>query len=386
MYWDLANMNRLLHFAVMKDDGNAGGAGSRSGKRGTLLGGEMSRAMETERRHWEVQATQASPLLDVEYHLDAIQLWRWVPAAQDDIIAAVVTHYRQLSEAARGRFRTRLTMHDFYTILTFARRSGLAAVRYLDPAKAETAMNALAMIELARIDFRDLFVAAEIATYAAQRIGRDVEEIAACAAQLAESPVAAVLEKIAAGPFTPGEQLGFGGYREMVTPAGAAFLRDNGAHFAAEADLVALGFDVAKTFEDDRYRVRDVTIGCELPEVYVGTKDNPATEQARGRLAGCLMISADPRIDPPPNMSDQILLAFLLEAATDADAVAIATAAQTDIEPSDAKLSIASRRLCAVLVARSTMLGIPSPENVHSLERFRAKIELTLTNCLSAQL
>src|SRR5262245_59508017 len=78
-----------------------------------------------------VTATGPSPLQDVAYPARATVLWRWVDASQDATVWAFVRAYSGLADGAR--VRASLTLDDCYTLMTYARRCALAALRNEDP-------------------------------------------------------------------------------------------------------------------------------------------------------------------------------------------------------------------------------------------------------------
>jgi hypothetical protein len=353
------------------------GDGSPPEKDFVVLGAQLAAAAAAQRRHEAEHGQQSSPLRDVKYAEEAVWLWRWVDAPQDAAVYAAVSHYRSLDESSRAAMRANLSMDDFYTIWTFARRCCLAAMRTRDTGKVETAFNALAMIELARMDWRDVHTVSCLARHTGQHLGADVVRIAQHAAGLAEPTVAAALAEQAHEPID--DLAGACGQRVVDTPEGIAFFDDDCERFAPESDLITRAFRAAQMLEADSYCVRGVTVACELWRGWLGvSEDDPAFAKIARRLRGCVLIGARPRIEPPPEYEGQFLNLYLAEAGKEASARAIAEAAGGRAVPHVAKLGVASRRLCAVVVAKSMMYGVPPQEEPHSLERFRERLEALL--------
>lgn len=338
------------------------------------LGGELAAASAAEERR-RADGPEPSPLEDVRYAEDAVDLWRWVDAPQDVAVSTFVTAYAGLDPAQRAPVRASLAMDDFYTLLTFARRHVLLALRARDGDEVRAALDALAAIELERVDWRDVWVAGALAWYAARRTGLDPVELATTAAERAEQAVGELLTELAAGPLELAEDCG---YREVDTPSGAALFGDEGEPFSPDSDLVACALDLAGVLEDDRYRVSDITVATELPDVWLGGDDNPAIQLALQGLTGSVSVHAELRPDTERDVDAHFMVVFLAEAASAADASAIADAAATWAPRDTAQIGLAAGRRCAVVVARSAAEDAGSVEDPESLERFRAKVARVL--------
>src|SRR5262245_30640475 len=179
-----------------------------------LLGMELAVARVAEELH-RVTAAGPSPLRDSEYPDAAAVLWRWVDAPQDAPVWAFVRAYTSVPD--RERVRESLTIDDFYTLITFARRCVLAALRNEDPGAVESAFDALSAIDLERVDWQDVVTAAALSSYAARRVGVEPDEILDGAVQRAEHRVGDILARAAMDDIDlPGEW----GYRELRTSGG----------------------------------------------------------------------------------------------------------------------------------------------------------------------
>jgi hypothetical protein len=324
---------------------------------------ELAVARVAEELH-RVTASGPSPLRDVHYPSAANALWRWVDAQEDAEVWAFVRAYTGVEDGAR--VRSSLTMDDFYTIMTFARRCVLAALRNEDPGAAEAAFDALSTIDLERVDGRDVMVTASLASYAARRVGLEAEEVLDSAVARAEPQVAEILEQA----VTKEIDLTGWGYREVPTPAGPVLVESEGD---GAGDLLTRARGVAELVEDDgRYEVTGIGEERELTAVWL--RDDPDTAEARRRLLGCVSVHAD----PPENRFRHFLLVLLAEAEDERQAELIATAARQTGDSRTVKLGIAVGRRCAVVVARSAVVDEPSIENTQSLARFQEPISKLL--------
>jgi hypothetical protein len=78
-------------------------------------------------------------------------------------------------------------------------------------------------------------------------------------------------------------------------------------------------------------------------------------------------------------MRDRMFSVWIAEAASTRDAQTVASAAIPKPGSEIAILGLASRTVCAVLVARSVVKGVPAVEDTESIERFRVALNTAVT-------
>jgi hypothetical protein len=291
-----------------------------------------------------------SPLRDVAYASRADVLWRWVDAPQD---APVWTFVRAYTDTAdRPRARASLTTDDFTTLMIFARRCVLAALRNEDPGAVEAAFDALSAIDLARVDWRDVLVAASLASYAARRVGLEADEVLARAVRWAEPRVAQIIEHAVTSEIDLADDWG---YRELWTAAGPVLVK--GAGEPATDDLLVRALGAAEVVETDGvYEVTTVGVADELPD------------------GGHLLRSVKVHAEPPGVRFRDFLLIFLAEAVDERQAQAVAAAVPRDTGDGAVRLGLAVGARCAVVMASSAVDGEPCIEDPRSLARFHAPV------------
>lgn len=294
----------------------------------------------------------SSPLGHIRYPRRATVLWRWTDAPQDAEIAAF------LRAPVPG-----LTEADCYTLITYARRCVLAALRTSDPAAALRAFDALSLVELDLMDWRDVVMAASLVGYAARRVGLDPELVLAGPVRRAEPAVADLLAKAARS------EAGTGGYHELRTADGPVLVDANGTVRGAVA-LMRTALAVAAVVEDDgRYEVGGVAVDREIPAVWL----DGGAETERRRLRRCASVRAE-----PPGSRTHFLLVYVAEAASDEDAAAVAASARRRVLDGAVELGIAVGSRCAVVIARTAVLGEPDLEDAASLARLTAPVTAVL--------
>jgi hypothetical protein len=121
------------------------------------------------------------------------------PTRKDELIDEFVDHFAASGSEERDLQRSSLTMDDFYTVLTYARRAAVRALRSNDGELARRGVTALSVIDENRIDWRDLTWQAALLSYAIHRVSGNVTEAFDTAASLANGETSQALERL----FTP---------------------------------------------------------------------------------------------------------------------------------------------------------------------------------------
>lgn len=293
------------------------------------------------------------------YDRSATVLWRWVDAPQDAVLREFLRDYSRAVDPAA--IRASLSEGDFYTLMTFARRCVLAALRNSAPATVLLAFEALSVIELDRVDWRDVTVTASLVSYAARRARLDPDEVVTGPVRRAEPAVASQLRRAATSDG------GSGGYHELKTADGPVLIQVSGPVRGA-IRLLRRALGVAAVIEaDGRYEVSGVSAEREIPAVWL----TPEAEEARQRLRRCVSVRAE-----PPNDRAHFLLVFLAEATSDEDAATITAGLRT--LDGAVELGITAGRLCAVVIARTAVLGASDIEDDRTLARLTAPISAAL--------
>ena len=338
------------------------------------VGREMARAVEAEERHRTQHGDRLSPLGGAAYDVWAgtMDLYRWVESPVDEVVRGFVRGYEPLPADRRAELRANLTMDDFYTLLAFARRCALAALRAGEPTLIREGVIALTATDAERVDWRDVSVAAALLSYVG---GHDANEVLRDASKDADQTVSEILLRFAREPV---DDLVDWGYRKVTTANGLAFFEDNGARYEPAVDLAGLAVHIAALLEEDVYRVSSIGVGNDLPDVWVRGGDREAVSRAVDSLAGCAVVQTV--LDPAsgPHAEAQQLTVFVAETEDEADAELLAGAAEADGPRSYEVVGVAAGNACCVVIARSFVEGVPAFEKPKALERFRAPLSTLL--------
>ncbi len=340
-----------------------------------MIGMQLAEATAAQQRHEVARGCQHSPLADLRYSRLESRLWRWANSPVDLCIETIVANFARLGEAERNSVRDSLTMDDFYTLLTFAKRCALATLRSCDAGKIEPAFTAMAMIELKRIDWRDLLVTRGLACYSGQRLGASVANLVTQTMEMAEPQTAKALLGDRRTRIDLAKSCGL---REVSTPEGVALFNTGYERFSPKADLIGIAFSGAVALEDSGYEIGSVEVASGVPLTWLNSSDGSAIARMVRDFSGCVQIHGIPHADPAPLSSGQSLLVFVVEAASEKDAREVAAAVQNSSSSLRTQIGLNSGQLCAVIIQWSWMADTLPLEDVRSLERLRVVFERLL--------
>lgn len=347
-----------------------------------VLGMQMAEADAAQRRH-EAQEHGASPLAGIAYRGTEHRLWRFVPSATDDTIADLVDRYAEASDEERGALTDSLTMDDFYTLLSYARRAAVRALRAGDPAIARSGLHAIAAMDTERLDIRDAWVAIPIVQVALGEVGADPISELAGAMDIAHESIVESFQRFADDPVDREGLRKEWGQTLVRRREGMCLIPCDFQEYQPRVDLVEVGILVAETVDADRYFVGDVTTASDLPEVWFSSGTLHNAPAAITRVRGTVRVSADLRPEHGPADQGHSLLVLLTDAHDEADAGDLQAAAAATRRQHET-LCVRAGSLLAVVVAWSWLGGVEPIETPATLERLRTPIAAALQNAPAA--
>lgn len=350
-----------------------------------VLGQQMAAAITAEECHRAIH-TDPSPLADIAYDSEAgeFDLARFRSASTDDSVRAFVRRFVAADDLTRRALRAALTMDDFYTLLNFSRRSALMALRERNGERATEAVEALAAIDVDRIDPRDL--SGWLAACALDELGADRMAILSAVADLAPEPVAQHLFALRTREVVT---LTDCAYLAVDGPTGLGLIDRRGDPYSPECDLATCALEFAELLDADRYHVAGISARKNLPLVWLPRAVEEEAAKVLSRCHGGIGMDArlrkeDPAYDPanPGGMFQQKFLVHFVEAATTEDAGHLATWAVPTGQNRYAHLAVTSGPLFALVVNASGVVGGSPAESDESLSRFSGPLRSVLDSAL----
>jgi hypothetical protein len=376
--------NRHDEGGQMEDDRN-GVAASAGGDGGIVLGQELAAALEAERRQAETRVFK-SPLPPSEYDFwrGETNLLHLKPAPLDDQLRTLCDRYRRSTPVERQVLRRSCSMDDFYTLLMFARREAVAALRSKEIGRVIDGPAAVAMIERERIDYRDGLTSLAPLHHAASRVGGDPRRLFADAAGMSEPGTAELITSFA-GRDPEDRALRAFGYTELEIPAGIGLVRTGYRRYEPVLPLAQAALDLAALVDRDRYGTDEVEIATDLPAVWLFRDDDAEGMKAVKSIRGGATINGLLRSTESADHASQQFTLFLVETATVAEARLLLDASKRKGRIDHAMLGVASGELFCLVVARSVVDGVNGVETTESLTRFRSDIQQVLDRYAATQ-
>ena len=343
-----------------------------------VIGREMAAAQEAERLRMAGDPPP-SPLPPERY--DAARgdfgLFDIEPVALDAALTAFVREYREASAARRAALRDGTSLDDAYTLLTFARRAAVFALRGADPTLVQDGLSACAAIGYERIDARDGLVALALLHHAAGHCGLAPEEAFTPIARLGEPLFARLLEGFLERPARDRDLREAWGYTEVEGPLGAGFLGCGYEQWSPTVDLVGVSLRVAAALRGDDYVIDDPQLAAKLSAIWLSAAGDPALESMLEHVRGAVVVHGRLRPETHSEPHSQQLTAWVVEARDGADAARLAELARTP-RAGDALVGLAAGPLFVLVVARSVVMGVDAYEDSERMARFTPRLRAAL--------
>lgn len=155
------------------------------------------------------------------------------------------------------------------------------------------------------------------------------------------------------------------GYRPIEGPDGLVLVEDHYEPYEPTRDLIPVALAVADVLEaDGSWVTTAISVGAAMPPVWF--RDPETSKAVMKRVCGGVMVRAT---DGSDASSPQMLLANIVETATEEDAALLATGIGSG-KAAAAALGEHSATLALVMIARSSEQGVPDKETNHTMQRF----------------
>ncbi len=359
-----------------------------------VIGRELARAAEAEERRMAERPSGKSPMPTAEYDSarNELGLINPSPSALDAELRELCRRYAESDAQQRSEIRNSISMGEFYTLLTFGRRSAVFAMRRRETEVAADGLTAVAMIDQERVDFRDILICLALLYHSATDAGADADEMLRRAATLADPGTAELLIGFADQTPQHRDLRTSWGYDEVETDDGVGLIGWGFREYDPAADLKALVIEVAHLVAADSYHPDSVEVASELPETWLSGGDMTGARRALASVRGGASISASLRPGEHAANDAQILMVFLVETVTEADAQVLLRSAQGkrtflqkllwlfhDEKPLRfRRLGLAAGRLFCLVIAESFMADVEAFETRRSLSRFSEGLQAIL--------
>jgi len=298
----------------------------------------------------------------------------------DDELSALCHRFAMTDLAGRSQLRNSASLDDFYSLLSFSRRSAVFAMRDRRTEHVIDGLRAIAMIEQSRIDFRDALGALSLLHHAARAIGAKLDDLFGKAASLAEPKMSELILGFLNRSEDQRDIRKSWGHTVIETKAGPGFAGWGFESYQASYPLDQIGLALAQLVKRDKYQPASVTLASQPPAVWLSSVDDNALKLALTSVRGAVTIHADLRPQESPDYKEQHLMIFLAELDDEAAARSLFRLSQEKQSRISNFAMIAANegRLFCLAVARSIMAVKPSFETHASMQRFSIGIAAVL--------
>lgn len=365
------------HTTIERDDMVKDKSESESQDDCIVLGQELAdaRAKDAEWKQSGGGGPSALPEESYDFWKGELNLINPAPTELDAKVRQACHSYAASIAEERIKIRKSISIDQFYTLIAFAKRSAVLAMRDRNPATVTDGLVAIAMIEIERVDYRDILMSLGILHHAAGRSGGDAVKMFTDAAALAEPKLAEyLLEFTNRAPEDQGLRDAWG-YDEVETEYGIGLIGWGFEDFHPNADLSTAIIEVASVVASD-YESGGIEVATELPDVWLG-KD-PAVEKILSRYRGCASFSGSLRPNLHKQHQSQQFTVFLVDANSADDAQRLFDIAAANQPKSHNQLALVRSNLFCLVVARSFVQGTANFETSESLQRFQEDLAAVL--------
>jgi hypothetical protein len=295
----------------------------------------------------------------------------------DDKLGEVCRRFAASDDATRAGMRAALNVDDVDTLVAFARRSAVFALRDRKRRHIQDGLAAMALIAPNKIDPRDYPGPLALLCSAALKNAEDLSLLLRAAAAISPPKSSQRLVSVASRPWVGADFSGTG-YRLVETEGGPGLIALDTSPYNPTLPIDRYALQLAGLIEADQYHAY-ATCGARLPEVWLSGDDNAALAQALGVAVAGATVHGTLRRPPTPYVEHRIVILFLLEL-TDAAGACLEMLARAKMtRPKDfSLLAVRRNRLFCLVIARSTAAGTKSIETNQSLARFGPGIEEVL--------
>lgn len=277
-----------------------------------VIGEEYAKAVAVEQQRKRNVSGRKSPMPATQYDSsrDEESLINPTKNSLDAELVGLSQRFAKSDAHARAEMRASISMDEFYTLLTFANRSAVFALREKNVEWINNALAAIAIIEAKRTDPRDILMPLSLLYHSAKRIGANPDQLFRDAGKLSEPDVATLLTGYVERPPEDKDLRSAWGYDEVETEGGVGFIRWENKKYQPAADLKKVIIEIANLVAKDKYQPSSVEVASELPAVWLRPKENPSVPSVLEKVRAGASILAGLRPNEHPSYKSQMLMIF----------------------------------------------------------------------------
>lgn len=339
----------------------------------TVLGLEMAKADEKEKQRIETGNYNSSPLPDYDYRKwkNEQSLINPVENELDLIITNLCIEFANDNESNRSEIRKSLSQNNIYTLLEFAKRATIFAIRKNEEKYIYKGFVAISMIESERCDFRDVLVTLSFLNHATQKLDLNIKEVFDNTIQFSEQSTGNLVKGFNERSEKAKSTQTMGGYVEIDTPYGIGFVNTYYKKYNPKKNLVKILFEISIYLAKDKYENGEITVGSDIDAIWLGARNDKNIEVLSAKATGCAFIRSILKEELDVKSSEQYLYVYLTEF-SDLDILdTLKEKANNNNSSNFAWLCFSENNLLCMIIQRSVRHGVKDYETNESLKRFK---------------
>ena len=347
-----------------------------------VLGQQLADAAANEAKRLSAGPIGPSPMPKESYDFEREEsgLLFLKPLPLDAKLQVLTKNFLSWNAEQRREAQDAISMDEQYTLIHFAKRSAVFAMRENSTTRCEEGLTALAMMDETRIDPRDGFWARGLLECAITSTRTEREPLLERIIPLARPGMAELMRGLDASTT-----LANWSYAEVRNEDGELCLINRDlAPYNPTLDMTKLAIKIAEMLQKDRYTAGP-TIAAELPPVWFPKQHRAASEALLKKANACIAVNGYLRKRHDVNSDGQYLMLWVIEMPTEQAALQLGEYSPTQTRRDNGRFitGVSSGHLFSIIVAGSMMAGVEPLETSESVtaiaEETRRLLQLFLS-------
>jgi len=345
-------------------------------KNTTILGEEMAKALLNERIRVKSDISRDSPLNNINYneYLNEKHLLYPLYNPTDNKIIQIIDQYCKSSD--QEEIRKSLSIDDIYTLITFSKRSSVLALHQKKLELIKSAIHSLAMIELARCDYRDIMLALSIINYSAEILQFKPSTFIENITVDLDDDLNAYFKKYFNEIASKHSMEAISGYQPIQIKDSIGFVNTSYKKYNPKNPLHEFLYDISNVVYEDNYMYESITVAEEIPPIWLSAESNKEFSEYYEDLNGCASLNTG--IKSGQN-KDNMLLIYILEFSNTKSPKSMMTKVHERNTSKFSRMLILNKNILCIILARSIVVGKKDYESIDTLKRFETRIRNILT-------
>lgn len=346
-------------------------------RRHIVLGAELAAARRREQPRLMAGPCEPSPLAGWGYVFESgeYDLMNVREGPVDARLHQIVRTFLEQPADRRDQVRARLDLDELSTLVQFAKRCAVLALNESPADWLQDGLMALAMIDEARIDPRDVAWATALLSHAGWSNGSPWPLLVGTAADAATPGMAALL-RACAGPAVLTEW----GYTQVCIDGRHGLMKWGGAQWRPSVDLQALALRLVAHVDITRY-VAQAELASPVSEVWFA--DARAAARILRRRHAAVLVAGVPKPAVSDDWCDHAFRQWVVDLPSAADASALVACTRASQEDEgEFSVAFAVGRFFSLISARSQVEGLAPIETAESVQAFVERARAVMVECV----